>query len=204
LCKRKISSIEDELEITEQAEKCIQSFRRSRTTIRLLKYGKQEVSNATVDARLRYVSKYLVWRVGQFISKLTPTHSIKLALEREKDALKEKLTALMPRSTRRNSADAREGLFEDVVEQLKEYLNPLSPNNPWKSEHMRYRNCLIFYWFLYLGIRRGELLEIRIRHIDFRKSQVFIERRADDDKDPRAKQPNAKTNDRVLSLSETL
>jgi integrase len=74
----------------------------------------------------------------------------------------------------------------------------------WQNEHAQARNQLILRWLLELGIRRGELLGVRLCDIDFQKLEVFIARRADAKDDPRAQQPNAKTFERILPLSEEL
>ena len=63
-----------------------------------------------------------------------------------------------------------------------------------------YKRQLLFY----LGIRGGELLNIRVRDIDFTNNQILIIRRADEGDDPRLDQPNAKTRDRRLPLKDTL
>lgn len=55
-----------------------------------------------------------------------------------------------------------------------------------------------------LGVRRGELLNVKISDIDFRKNEVMIARRADDPVDPRRAQPKVKTRDRILPLSSEL
>lgn len=39
-------------------------------------------------------------------------------------------------------------------------------------------------WLLELGIRRGELLGVRLCDVDFQKLEVFIARRADSKDDP--------------------
>jgi integrase len=96
------------------------------------------------------------------------------------------------------------GLSEDVQKRIWEVTEPNSPENPWRGEHNRIRNGLIIRWFFALGLRRGELLGVGIRHIDFRKNTVVIVRRADDKNDPRRNQPNAKTLDRELPMSDDL
>ncbi|MCV5978774.1 tyrosine-type recombinase/integrase, partial [Escherichia coli] len=55
-----------------------------------------------------------------------------------------------------------------------------------------------------LGIRSGELLNIRISDINFSDSSLAIRRRADDKNDPRVKQPLVKTMERKLPLSSAL
>jgi integrase len=105
---------------------------------------------------------------------------------------------------RRNTIGQREGAAPEVVARLMEVISPLSPDNPWNSDHVKTRNQLIFHWMLGLGVRRGELLNIKISDIDFRREEVTIARRADDAADPRRDQPKVKTRDRKLPLSPAL
>jgi integrase len=70
--------------------------------------------------------------------------------------------------------------------------------------HAQKRNYLIILWLLRLGLRRGELLGLRVSDIDFVRGRVTILRRADDIDDPRTLQPNAKTLPRQLELDREL
>jgi len=51
--------------------------------------------------------------------------------------------------------------------------------NPWRNLDARIRNGLIVRMLLDLGIRRGELLGIEIRDVDFRKNELTIHRTPD-------------------------
>jgi integrase len=62
----------------------------------------------------------------------------------------------------------------------------------------------MFLLLYHTGIRGGELLNIRIKDIDFNQNQLLIIRRADEKDDPRKNQPLAKTLDRRIPLKETL
>jgi len=84
-------------------------------------------------------------------------------------------------------------------------LHPDSDNNPWpKSEIYRVRNFLVILLLFDLGIRRGELLGIKLSDIDFRKNRVQIIHRPNDPDDPRLIEPLIKTNERSLPVSEAL
>ena len=49
-----------------------------------------------------------------------------------------------------------------VLDELYGVFNPISSVNPFKSEAVRWRNFTIFLVLLHLGIRRGELLVLRV------------------------------------------
>ena len=98
----------------------------------------------------------------------------------------------------------REGLAMDALELLKHLIDPRSPRNPWKDERIRIRNQLMVVWLYGLGLRRGELLAIKVGDVKFQENTVLVPRRHDDKEDPRLHQPTAKTRDRLLSLSPSL
>ncbi|GGP26764.1 hypothetical protein GCM10010971_25830 [Silvimonas amylolytica] len=91
-----------------------------------------------------------------------------------------------------------------VRERLLAVTAPESTENPWLSEGVRLRNHLIIRWLHDLGLRRGELLNIKISDINFQAEEVIIARRADDPEDPRKTEPRVKTRDRKLPLSSAL
>ncbi|MDA4230638.1 tyrosine-type recombinase/integrase, partial [Escherichia coli] len=66
---------------------------------------------------------------------------------------------------------------------------------------MQRRNRLMILLLFYLGIRGGELLNIRIQDIDFSANRIRIVRRADEQADSRTNEPNAKTRERLLPLA---
>jgi len=163
-----------------------------------------EVCGHTVANRIRVIGRYLDWLVKDRLSRFTVTSSLHAKLlsacQRCKDALDSRVTSPM----RRNTIGQREGAAPEIVARLLEVISPSSPDNPWLSEHVRARNELIVHWMLGLGVRRGELLNIKISDIDFRREEVTIVRRADDPIDPRRDQPRVKTRDRKLPLSPVL
>lgn len=92
-----------------------------------------------------------------------------------------------------------DGLLDEFVD-IAYYKNP---RNPFKNKSIRKRNYLMFLMLRKLGIRRGELLSIRINDLDLTGSKpfVFIRRTHDDPIDTRAKQAVAKTKERRLVIS---
>lgn len=114
------------------------------------------------------------------------------------------LDARVSTHRRRNQIGYREGLPPETIELLFSLTSPTSDQNPWKSNWIRVRNQLLLFWFYQLGLRRGELLNVKIGDIDFRAETVTIARRADDAADPRRHQPLVKTRDRKLPLAPSL
>lgn len=163
----------------------------------------EEVDPGTLAIRLYYVRDYLRWRVDRQMLKLSgsPTGSEQLA-----SLCNTVLRAFANRVpiSRQDLMTARQGLSEQALARLKEVIQPASSDNPWKGGRARERNALIVRWFLELGLRRGELLGVRVEDISFQSHEVRIHRRADDPEDPRRMQPNAKTLARLLPLTPEL
>ncbi|MDN6297919.1 MAG: site-specific integrase [Halomonas sp.] len=97
------------------------------------------------------------------------------------------------------------GLTPEQEEVLLEKLHPASNENPWpKSEVLRVRNYLIILLLFSLGVRRSEMLGIKLADVDFHKNRIKIIHRPNDPDDMRASEPRVKTNERKLPASEQL
>jgi integrase len=158
----------------------------------------------TVAIRIRYIRDYLAWLTKVRQLKLGPKHELYHGIKTVADMVTSSLTARIPSSSGRNSLENREGLSAQELAALRRIIALDSPDNPWNSDHLRERNALIVNWLLSLGVRRGELLGVRISDINFQTNEVLIARRADSPDDPRKDQPNTKTLARLLSLEEDL
>jgi integrase len=158
------------------------------------------VTAEVCGTRLRTIRKYLEWLAkGKLLAADYP-HSF--LLQQRLQLTMDTINARVPPSSER--VDPREGLPPEVVQHASDIVDPKSPMNPWNSEHARVRNHLIWSMLNHLGLRGGELLGIRIRHIDLRKGTLKIVRQADAHDDPRRRQPSTKTLARELAISEVL
>lgn len=162
------------------------------------------VDSGTVAIRLRYIRDYLNWRATDRLLKIGPKHSTYAGLRKAAEIVSGALYVRTPTSSRRNTAAQREGMSEEGLVRLIAVIDPASPDNPWIGDHASERNALMVRWLLNLGVRRGELLGVRTSDINFQANEVLIARRADDPDDPRKRQPNTKTNDRLLSVDDDL
>ena len=161
-----------------------------------------EICSQSGKNRIRAVSDFMDWFVRDRVSRLNTqdrNNSIKAW-----QTCRTSLEARTPRDRRRSQVGRREGAHPEMVTKLFATVEPFSHANPWKSDHVKVRNQLIVHWLYYLGVRRGELLNIRISDINFRRETVLVVRRADDIKDPRKDQPLVKTRDRDLPVGAAL
>ncbi|MGR2680497.1 tyrosine-type recombinase/integrase [Chromobacterium haemolyticum] len=92
----------------------------------------------------------------------------------------------------------------ETAECLLSAIAKNSTENPWTYDFTKTRNELMFRWLHAFGLRRGELLNVRVSDIDFREETVTIVRRPDSSDDPRTAQPLVKTRDKILPMSPDL
>ncbi|HQO16911.1 MAG TPA: site-specific integrase [Methylotenera sp.] len=164
----------------------------------------ERVDGNSAANRLRNIRDYLKWLCLSRISKLGIDASLRLLLESSMQNTSNAIEARMPTSFSHFGINHREGLVPESVNRILQVINPHSNENPWINEHAKYRNELIILWLLHTGMRRGELLNIRIPDLNFQKNTVVIARRADDSSDPRVNQPKVKTRGREIPLSTGL
>ncbi|AEC21385.1 integrase family protein [Pusillimonas sp. T7-7] len=154
--------------------------------------------------RIQAICNYFEWLMLDRIDRIRANPNLRQMLETSFQRTLNALRARSPRIDLRGKVLEREGLSLEAQRRLLEVIDPWFPGNPWRNWGAKVRNQLIIEWLYRLGVRRGELLGIRIGDIDFRKGQVTIHRRADDKQDPRKNQPNVKTKARVLSVDQDL
>lgn len=98
-----------------------------------------------------------------------------------------------------------EPLSDDRLQRLLEICHPDSCDNPWKTPY-RQRNFLIVLMMATLGVRRGELLKLRVSdcHLARTIPEIRIQRSPDDPADPRINEPQVKTESRHLPCEASL
>lgn len=154
------------------------------------------VSKKTLYVRLNNIAAYLLWLSEELLQYNFSMH--------EATFLK-MVRTIKGKSPRSNAIknNVEKSLSDKAVEIIMEIIKPSSPNNPFES-YVRKRNEMIIIILFELGIRCGELLNIKIGDIDFQNKRLLINRRADEKSDSRLKQPLVKTLGRALSLSDGL
>ena len=121
-------------------------------------------------------------------------------------AIKKVVTAILKRRpTVGSDHDWQDrALSDETYRELMEVVEPTDANNPFSDPRTAERSMLSVHMLAELGVRRGELLGIRVSDIDWEGRKISIHRRADDPHDPRMDQPRTKTLARELPLSEEL
>lgn len=159
----------------------------------------RRVSSKTQYNRLSFMADYLGW----FAIYVTERESRSVDAETLKaiDLMGVRIRAKRPRK-KASVVNAREGLSKGSQAVLRDVTCVGSDKNPFTTA-VQSRNDLVINLFA-LGIRSGELLALQVSDFDFQKNEVLIARRHDDKGDPRARQPVAKTRDRLLPMTESL
>lgn len=115
------------------------------------------------------------------------------------------IKANRPGKPNRSSLDRHELYLDDaVVEALERALKPGSDSNPSKGYSVQVRNALMFMILRLTGVRRGELLNLKVDDVNFGKNTLRVVRRPDSKGDTRAYQPTAKTRQRTIPLDSEL
>lgn len=161
--------------------------------------GNGKVNTQTEYARLSVISHYVQW-LAELLSGEGREKGVTLRIGKMAKGIKER----RPQKKKRNEGLLEKGLDEKQMGLLFEVFRPGSEFNPFVDLSVQIRNRLMFLILYHLGIRGGELLNIRIGDIDFSNNQLVVVRRADEKDDPRANQPRAKTLDRRLPMRDTL
>jgi len=165
---------------------------RAKDTVRRL-----TVVPSSVEFRLDVVWDFIEWHLNGAICA-RPVGS------REIKDIKAKLEAC--RKSFESAACARRqsplhawALSEVELKRLLDICEPGSPDNCWQRA-CRERNRLVIRLMAMLGLRRGELLKLRVSdcHLTRTIPEIRIERSPDDRLDPRINEPQVKTESRQL------
>jgi integrase len=158
--------------------------------------------NVYVDEKTKYfrlskIASYLEWLCQILIV------SVKDELTAVRRFIND-IKARRPNAKNFTLTDTRDrSLGKEEMDLILSVIEPSSPQNPFTAE-VRQRNQIIILMLYLLGIRSGELLNIKVTDIDFSGSSLFVRRRADDKSDPRVKQPLVKTAERTLPMPKYL
>lgn len=204
LCRLPVERLDAMLNYSVGSEVRYKTVPLEKARMRMRVDAQQEVNPAFAGTRMHYIRGYIEWLVSDRLAK----HGLdKLVFDNLISSLNRVLpaiTARIPKGKQHGAINQREGLAPELVSELLRIVSPQAPDNPWRGEYARHRNALIVHWLYYLGLRRGELLGVRINDIDFRKGTVTIHRRADDSNDPRTNQPQSKTKAREMPMDDGL
>ncbi len=124
--------------------------------------------------RITYIAKYLKW-----LAEILLAGEIDNDTAARLEQMASQLNARRPPHKGRSRVERTKGLDEHQVEIIAEIIRPGSLVNPFKGHGVQYRNFAIILLLRYLGIRAGELLNIKGSDIKTDTNHIVIARRAD-------------------------
>ncbi len=169
--------------------------------------GVQELDTGTFDQHLAIVEDFLKWSLdSENRGGRRSIDLVQLAQERSRIGL-----ILHSLRAGARATDRIEPLEEAEIRAIRNSIGPrrdaqgaLSFPEVF-SPHTRLRNWLMFEVALELGIRRGELLKLRLDSLPRGADDgIRVLRRPDDPHDSRSKEPAVKTAERVIPASSNL
>lgn len=154
----------------------------------------KSVSAANQYSRLSVIAEYLGFLAIQ-LHPPTVESGTNIA------AMVAQIKANRPIISSKSKVDKDEKQLDDLVlDALEMALQPGSSNNPAHNHSVQFRNALMFTLLRSSGLRRGELLNLKVEDIDFAKNTLRVVRRPDTKGDSRVYQPVAKTRERTFPL----
>jgi integrase len=155
------------------------------------------VGVANHATRLRYFTLYFEFLIGYYAATLPKP--LKAQLDSDSKAVLAVLRAQIPKVPT-GKRGARQGISEEDQGKLLEVIKPGSVQNPWKHPFVQHRNWLIVVLLLASGMRRGELLNLRLNDLSPNTPVLSIVRRLHAPDDRRLIQPTPKTRERDIEL----
>jgi len=162
------------------------------------------VSSDTTGNRIRTIKDFLLWRADIHFTQLNEKDSVFNILNESKKILQTNMTSRIPKSSHGSQVNAPEGLSQEEITLLFETINRHSETNPWKNTFTKIRNELLILWLYQFGVRKGELLSLKISDINFQTKTFDLVRRADDSNDSRINQPVLKTRERRIAIPQKI
>lgn len=154
------------------------------------------VSASTHYFRLTVVANYVEFLAHRVAPQLDATRITKMVVS---------IKAHRPGKPYKSDPDRDEiYLSEEVIQVIQDALKPDSPKNPARDYGIQMRNALMFFILKLTGVRRGELLNLRVSDFDFGANTMAVVRRPDSPRDTRRHQPTAKTLPRLLRIAPSL
>ena len=169
--------------------------RSGRDVHRRLPHDRDEMLDPQTGAnRVRSAAGYLDWLASH--SRAAGSQQL----------LRDTVKALAARAKAgtRQASEPRKGLSPEQRDRLFAVIDPSSPENPFRSEAVRYRNLAVVACLDESGMRRGELCGLKIPDIDFKQLTIVIHRRPPDPRDPRQEKPKTKTGARPVPIRPEL
>lgn len=159
----------------------------------------ESVGKVHARQRIEAVRDYLTFLYDKLGDHLTRNE----AVDDVKRRLNRKIKAASP-GWKKTRIDEMKGLTALERHRLLEVMHPESAENPFADESIKLRNFIILLLGLEVGLRRSEMLLIKISDIHWHSRQISVVNLEDESIDPRTTAPQFKTHERRLVISDDL
>lgn len=167
--------------------------------LRLLPAGYETVGRTHAQQRLEAVRDYLKF----LYDKLGDEATRDAAADDVERRFNRKIKAAKPAWKKRKNEEMK-GLNNQERDLLLEVMHPGNVKNPFANKSLRLRNYIILLLGLELGMRRSEMLLVKLSDIHWHSGQLSIVNLEDEEIDPRTLAPQFKTHERMLQMSDDL
>ncbi len=169
------------------------------TGVRLLPAAFEFVGRIHAQQRIEAVRDYLKFLYG----KLGDESTREAAVEDVEARINRKVKAAKP-AWKKKKNDEMKGLTQQERERLLEVMHPDSAENPFANKALKLRNYIVLLLGLDMGLRRSEMLLIKLSDIHWHSGQLSVVNLEDEGIDTRPEAPQFKTHERQLVMSEDL
>ena len=159
----------------------------------------KSVGKIHAKQRLEAVRDYLVFlydKIGDHSTRYEAVDDVQRRFNR-------KIKAASP-GWKKTRIDEVKGLTARERDRLLEIMHPESAENPFADEAIKLRNFIILLFGLDMGLRRSEMLLIKISDIHWDSRKLAVVNLEDESIDPRTVAPQFKTHERTLVMSDDL
>lgn len=177
------------------AQKRLEDTRPKDGKVVSIKGPRRRVSRNSQYNRMTDIACYVGFLAGR-LHPMTESSASSISL------MVAQIKANRPKTPGKAESDRSDTHLDDaLLDKIEVILTPGHEANPVKSIGVQFRNALLFGLLRITGMRRGEILNLKISDFDFAKNTVKVVRRADSPDDPRTYQPLAKTRERTFPLT---
>lgn len=167
--------------------------------IRTLPSAFEYVGRIHAQQRIEHVRDYLNF----LYEKLGDQSSRESACDDLVGRINRKIKAARP-SWKKGKLEDMKGLNQKQRDRLLEVMHPESSENPFASTALKLRNYIVLLLGLDLGLRRSEMLLVKINDIHWHNKKISIINLEDEEIDKRPKAPQFKTHEREWVMSDDL
>lgn len=169
------------------------------TGVRLLPAAYTTVGKIHAQQRIEAVRDYLKF----LYDKLGDEGTRDAAVDDVERRFSRKIKSAKPAWRKRRNDEMR-GLTHQERDRLLQVMDPKSLENPFVNEALKLRNYIILLLGLELGLRRSEMLLVKLSDIRWHRRELSVVNLENEKVDRRTVAPQFKTHERMLQMSDEL